>query len=177
MEALHLTGSSNLARANDDFYMTPEWTTKLILAREELKGITREPACGLGAISNLIPGCIATDLIERGYGTGNIDFLETSWKCDNIITNPPYLLAEEFIRHSIKTVTCKVIMLLKLNFLAGQKRKVGLFIEYPPTRIYIISKRVSFDRALTKNKDNGLLEYAWYVWEVGYTGKPTIEWL
>jgi len=26
-------------------------------------------------------------------------------------------------------------------------------------------------------KNSGMIAYAWYVWEKGYCGKPTIEWI
>lgn len=35
--------------------------------------------------------------IDRGYGTAGIDFLLSDKKAPNIITNPPFQLAYEFI--------------------------------------------------------------------------------
>jgi len=40
----------------------------------------------------------ATDLIDRGYGDGVVDFLKQKEKVyhTNILTNPPFKLAEQF---------------------------------------------------------------------------------
>jgi len=67
-------------------------------------------------------------------------------------------------------------MLLKLNFLEGQKR-YQLFKSTPLKTVYVFSKRLSFDKGNEKGKGSGLLAYAWYVWEQGYKGKPMIEWI
>lgn len=80
---------------------------------------------------------LSTDLIYRGYGeTDSVDFL----KCrpdepvrKNIVTNPPYNLALDFVEHAIDLVDNDflVCMLLKLTFLEGQKRR-NFFAQYPP---------------------------------------------
>lgn len=102
--------------------------------------------------------------------------MATNKQVNNIVTNPPYKLAQEFIEHALKCADKKVIMLLKLNFLEGQKR-YNLFKETPLKTVYVFSKRLSFDKGDEKGKGNGLLAYAWYVWEQGYKGSPTIEWI
>ena len=44
----------------------------------------------------------STDLIDRGYGEGGIDFLQTTEMWDgDILTNPPYKYAKEFIEHAM----------------------------------------------------------------------------
>ena len=68
-------------------------------------------------------------------------------------------------------------MLLKLTFLEGQERR-KLFERTPPRRIWVFSKRVS----CAKNGDferygNGAVCYAWFVFEKGFNGTPTIHWI
>ena len=71
----------------------------------------------------------------------------------------------------------KIAMFLKLTFLEGQKRQ-ELFQKYPPKRIHVYSSRI-------KCAKNGVFEgvgssavcYAWFVWEKGYNGKPTLSWI
>ena len=172
-----IAGSSSLERAEGDFYKTPDHATLSLLERESFPGSIWEPACGDGAISKLLGmECRSTDLHYRGYGQGGTDFLITDGEADHIVTNPPYSLAEPFVRHALKCSRRKVAMLLKLNFLEGQKRK-ALFAETPLKTVYVFSKRPSFDRGDVKGKGNGLLAYAWFVWGKSHTEKPQLEWI
>ena len=82
-------------RAAHDFYPTPPEATRALLSVEVFHGTVWEPACGDGAIAKVLHAegydVVSTDLIDRGYGTGNIDFLqEKQPRARNIITNPPY---------------------------------------------------------------------------------------
>ena len=52
-----------------EYFATPPWATKALLAKEVFTGITWESACGDGAISRLLPGeVLSTDLVDYGYG-------------------------------------------------------------------------------------------------------------
>lgn len=178
MYPFYLTGADTTAtREANDFYRTPEWATRALLEREQFDGVVWEPACGDGAISKLLaPGTISTDLIDRGYGQGNVDFLLQSLQVDHIVTNPPYKLAQAFIEHALKCAARKTAMLLKLNFLEGQAR-YDFFRRTPLQTVYVFSRRLSFDKGDEPGKGNGLLAYAWFVWENGYTGRPQLAWL
>ncbi len=178
-----MVGSSEKDRETEDFYRTPTYATNEILNREKLYGTIWEPACGDGAISEVLkhynyPNVYSTDINDYGYGDVNIDFLNVNdiIQCNHIITNPPYKYAQEFVEKSLKVADGKVIMLLKLNFLEGQKR-FSFFQSTPLKNIYVFSKRLSFDKGNEKGKGNGLLAYAWYVWEKGYVGRPQIGWI
>ena len=172
-----IVGSSHIDRPDDDYYKTPEWAIKLLLQYKEFHGEIWEPACGDGAISKFLPGgVISSDLYDRGFGVGGVDFLNETRTVDHIVTNPPYKIAQEFVEHSLQCARGKVAMLLKLAFLEGQRRKP--FFEKTPLRtVYVFSKRVDFGRGNEPGKGSGLLAYAWFVWEIGYCGKPTIAWL
>jgi len=85
-----------------DFYETPSWATQELLRFEKFEGGILEPACGLGAISRELEAkgyeVRSQDLEDRGYGTGNIDFLKQGDSADNIVTNPPFSKALEFVQ-------------------------------------------------------------------------------
>jgi hypothetical protein len=127
---------------------------------------------------------LSTDLIYRGYGSGGIDFLKEKvvWNGD-IITNPPYKYAQEFVEHSMELIEksthseSKVAMFLKLTFLEGQKRK-KLFQKYPPKTVYVFSQRqkcaINGDFA---NTGSSAACYAWFIWEKGYKGETIIRWI
>lgn len=186
LESIYLTGSSEKNRESQDFYPTPPYATLKLLEKEIFTGSIYEPACGDGAISKILKEnypeqkVLSTDLFDRGYGEKtDIDFLTYDYgefHPNNIITNPPYKFAQEFVQRSLEVANSKVAMLLKLNFLEGQKR-YELFKSTPLKKVYIFSKRLSFDKGDEKGKGNGVLAYAWYVWEHGYNDAPTIDWL
>ena len=179
MDLNNLAGSSDKKREDDDFYPTPDYATIELLKKEGFSGEVWECACGNGAISKILEkeySVISTDLYDRGYGYSGIDFLTTFFEVDNIVTNPPYKYAQEFIEHSLSCAKYKVVMLLKLNFLEGQKRN-NFFRSTPLKTVYVFSKRLSFDKGNKKGKGSGLLAYAWYIWEVGYNGKPYLDWI
>lgn len=65
----------------------------------------------------------STDLMNRGYGTGGVDFLKaTENPYGAIITKPPYKIALEFIEKAldISDEGTKAAMFLKLTFLEGK---------------------------------------------------------
>ncbi len=69
-----------------------------------------------------------------------------TYKYDLIIGNPPYSLAEEFIRHSFNILSDNgyIVFLLRLSFLESKKRARSLFKEFPPLNVYISVSRISF---------------------------------
>lgn len=164
-------------RAEGDFYPTPGYCTEDLLRVERFEGSIWEPACGDGAISKVLEQhgyrVLSTDLVYRGYGMGGHDFFMESHGVDNIITNPPYRLATEFVERAVLMAKCKVAMFLKLAFLEGQERKL-LFERTPLARVYVYSKRVNL---FAKPTGSGMIAFAWFVWDKSYTGEPVIRWL
>ena len=117
-------------RQKDDFYPTPLVAIESLLDNENFDGDIWEPACGNGAISkpaSLYNNVISTDLNDYGYGDSGIDFLmESKLLAPNIVTNPPYKLAQKFIEKAIDLGAKKHCWLLRLSFLEGQQRRVSL---------------------------------------------------
>ena len=100
----------------------------------------------------------------------------------DIVTNPPYKYAKEFVEHAIDTVAdgCKVCMFLKLQFLEGKARR-ALFEKYPPKCVYVASGRLlcakNGDFEKMKAGGGSAVAYAWFVWQKGYTGETVIRWI
>lgn len=95
-------------------------------------------------------------------------------EADLVIGNPPYNLAEDFVIYSLENVlgdTGYICMLLQASFLWGERRFSRVNSKYPPKEV-IVRKRVSFTGNGKTNGD----DYAYYIWEKGYTGKPQISW-
>lgn len=168
-------------RDNYDFYPTHPQTTHALMKREKFQGNVWECASGDGSMSKVIEQyneCISSD-IRKGeyvYGTQNVDFLKSNRKVDNIITNPPYNLAKEFIEHALKCADKKVAMLLKLVFLEGISR-YQLFQTTPLKTVYVFCRRQQITIRGEKMKNSGMIAYAWFVWDKSYEGAPTISWI
>lgn len=177
--ARSLVGDSE-GRPEHDFYPTPANAVEDLLKVERFDGMIWEPACGDGAICKVLQAhghdVIATDLIDRGWGEGNRDFLLETARVDNIITNPPFTLATAFIEHALSLTNRKVAMLCKLQFLEGWRRK-AMFESTPLARVWVFSKRLSMTRDGQKMKNSGMIAFAWFVWEHGHEGEPKLGWL
>jgi surface antigen len=172
-------------RQKDDFYATPETSTQALLRAESFDGDIWEPACGDGAISKVLEAngyrVASSDLVDRGYGEPRVDFLmEYKPRAPNIVTNPPFKLANDFARKALQMTTGKVALLLKVGFLEGKGRR-DLYDDSPFARLLVFRERQTFlkngDTAITMNGGGGMIAYGWFVWEHGYTGKPTLGWL
>ncbi|MCM1131401.1 MAG: NAD(P)-dependent oxidoreductase [Roseburia sp.] len=172
-------------REENDYYATSPEAIEKLLQHEQLEHTLWECACGEGHLSKALQAyghhVDSTDLIYRGYGLGNINFLEqTAVYPGSIITNPPYRYVTEFILKALELVEegHHVYMLLKLTALEGQERYNKVYSKYPPKKVYVFYKRIS----CAKNGKFGAysssaVAYAWYVWEKGYTGDTIIKWI
>ena len=175
-------------RQTEDYYATEPKATELLLNKETFSSVVWECACGQGHMSDVLKQygytVVSSDLVDRGYeNTKVVDFLnEKELNTMDIITNPPYKYAKEFVEHAldISADGVKVAMFLKLTFLESKKRR-ELFDKYPPKVVYVSSERLQ----CAKNGDfekygkgvGTAVAYAWYVWEKGFKGKPIIEWI
>ena len=158
-----------------DFYSTPPEATEALLRVEKFKNVL-EPCCGDGAISEVLKahGIAVTslDLHDRGYGEYGHDFLVRTapWKGD-IVTNVPYNLALPFAQKAVEVATGKVCLLLRLAWLAGQRRKT-FFKTHPPARVHVFSKRIPrMHRPDYEGpKSTSTIEFAWFVWTPRFRG-------
>ena len=172
-------GYSNRSRELMDNYPTPDIAVSELLKRESFDGIVWEPACGSGHIAKFFDNCMASDIRKSNiYGEGGVDFIYETRKVDCIITNPPYRYAQKFVEQALFCADKKVAMLLKLAFLESVSR-YALFQESPLKTVYVFSKRLPWIREgiNTMEGKNSMLAFAWFVWEHGYEGKPSIEWI
>jgi len=174
-------------RELNDFYATEPKAIDVLCGIEKFEGQIWECACGEGHMSKQLQkhgyDVISSDLIDRGFGVGNIDFL----KCDelfdgNIITNPPYKFAKEFIEKALDIIPDgkKVAMFLKIQFLESKARK-EMFKKHPPKTVYVSSSRLLCAKnAMFDDMRAGggsAVAYAWYVFEKGYKGDSVLKWV
>ncbi len=173
-------------RQQHDYYATEPRAMELLLAEEQFAPVIWECACGEGHLSKVLEAhgfeVTSTDLIYRGFGDPEpLDFLKDTLEDfeGDIITNPPYKYALEFIQRALESVQTgrKVAMFLKLTFLEGKKRK-EFFLYNPSKTIYMNSSCLN----CAMNGDfekytSSAVAYAWFVWEKGFRGNPVIKWI
>ena len=180
-------------REVNDYYATEPKAMELLLEQETFSNYVWECACGEGHLSEVLKQhgykVKSTDIVDRGYESTEVaDFLKITKEdikhdfSRDIITNPPYKYAKEFVEHALEISmdSTKVAMFLKLQFLEGKVRK-ELFKKHPPKVIYVSSSRL----LCAKNGDfdgmraggGSAVAYAWFVWEKGFKGNPIIKWI
>ena len=174
-------------RQQQDYYATEPKAAELLLEVETFNENIWECACGEGHLAKVFENCghnvKASDLVDRGYGTIE-DFLffnDSKWNGD-IITNPPFEKAEEFIQKAIDIIPSgnKVAMFLRLQFLEGKRRK-QFFKDNPPKVIYVASGRImtakngEFERM--REGGGSAVAYAWFIWVKDYNGETILRWI
>lgn len=186
-------GASNHSegqREANDFYSTDPESLEIFLKALERDGFQLhkhiwEPACGMGHLSWVLKlhgyDVFSTDLIDRGFGLTDIDFLKQNERLNDydILTNPPYKYAKEFVEHSLDILNdgYYCVMFLKIQFLEGKDRR-KLFNKYPPKYVYVNSARqLCYPNGDMTKKISSASCYCWFVWEKGFTGEPIIRWL
>lgn len=166
-----------------DYYATEPKAVELLLEQETFSPCICEPACGEGHIAKVLVNAghtvYPTDLIDRGYGEGGIDFLKEYMYpegCD-IITNPPYKYAKEFVERALEVVDtgCKVAMFLPLTFLESKGRR-ELFRNKPPQTVYVASDRLECGKNGVFTGKGLAKAYCWIVWRKGYPGPTNLKW-
>lgn len=154
-----------------DFYATPAAATQgLLNMAPPPPGKIYEPACGDGECSRVMLAngyeVESSDLRHTGYGTGGVDFLRQRRKGGIYVTNPPFSMAAEFIRHALVELEADYLaLLLKSNFW-HTKNRLELKRELHPSGEHPITWRLAF---LEKERGKSpLMDCTWFVWDRRY---------
>ena len=186
-DMMYMIGGNGVAKEERepyDYYATDPKAVDYLLKYETFDHNIGECACGEGHLAKTLSehGYIvrATDLIDRGYGIGGIDFLQYEGTHNgDIITNPPYKFAKEFVEKALSIIPDgnRVAMFLKLQFLEGKARR-KMFEKFPPRYIYVSTSRLccAMNGDFDKYSKSNAVTYAWFIWEKGYTGEPIVRW-
>lgn len=171
-------------REINDYYATDPIAGELLLQLEPQLNNIWECACGEGHLANVFEQAgklgFATDIINRGYGHDTFDFLQSLTQIYNgdIVTNPPFKYAQQFIEKALDIISHDryVCMFLKLQFLEGKARK-ELFEKYPPIRVWVSSSRITCAKnGKFDEYPSSAVCYAWFVWKKGYKGTTELKW-
>lgn len=185
-DPLNTLGASNHSekeRSELDYYGTNPKTLEALLDFEDFCTDIWEPGSGHGNLVNVLKAKGAnvwsTDIKDYGCQDTITDFLsyQDSWHGD-IIMNPPYQLAEEFVEKALVLIDAghKVAALLRLQFLEGTKRFKNLYKENPPKTVYVFTNRQVCSK-VDDFTEGSAVAYCWMIWEKGFTGNPVIKWL
>jgi hypothetical protein len=166
------------------WYWEPEEVTEQLLREITFCGPVHDPCCGSGRIPILARrfGYEATgsDIVDRGFGVGGVDFFTDSTPRVTLIFNPPAgrnqdpTLSTRFILHALE-VAEEVAAVLPVPMQCGQWRRDNLYRPHPPRYVLALAARPSMPPGGTDiEAKGGTMDYNWIVWNRGYRG-PT-EW-
>lgn len=188
---VHVPLPDNVNYAKHSYYKTPGRAVERFLSAQGLVGPVWDPACGDGAISR---GLVrfgyevhSTDLVDRGYGQGGRNFFlyRPRFKFRCVCTNPPFRLGGKmdgalmFVQRALSVGAEQVCIVARLGWLEGKNRK-EFFENSCLARVWVYSGRVNISRNgedFGDEGEGGMVAYAWYVWERGHEGPPTIGWI
>lgn len=160
-------------RAKHDHYCTPKCAVDALLAEVGFEGSILEPACGphgfvIRCLRQAGYRVTGSDIqrIPAEFGRSNVDFIQEKFsRVDNVVTNPPYSLATEFLRKSASIARRKVALLTRLTWFEGPSR-YRLLSEFKPELILVLSRRLPFQTADGTWKTQGAsFSHAWLVWD------------
>lgn len=172
-------------RHSEDWYPEPPEATHALARVEPLVGRCWDPACGKGTIVDALRSrgieCDGSDMVDRAGGRFHqFEFLSLGRehaKPDNIVTNPPFQLAQRFIDHGLTIASRKVIALARLAFLESESR-APWFARVPLARVWVFPWRLSMPPGnVATTAKGGKVAFAWFVFEHGHAGPPTLCWL
>lgn len=173
-----------------DWYVEPLECSAALFALEHFEGSVWDPACGLGRIVAQARAAglyaVGSDIVRRSpLCDAESDFLNRSYEPSfhNIVMNPPFSLAEEFVREAIRIVPIggKVAVILPLVWVSGFSSKRDWLPSSPLRTLYPISPRPSMPPGKVIEAGikpgNGTKDFAWLVWQNGYSGEASVRFL
>lgn len=181
------------ARDPHDWYVESEWCSERLFATEIFSGNVIDPACGFGRIVvsarkhyHLAEGM---DIVRRSAICGGVaDFFDPDWRgCKtatvrfpNIVSNPPFGRADEFVALALERAFGRVAMILPATWHFGSKRAAWLATT-PLRKVLALTPRPSMPPgaviAAGEKPGGGAKDFSWYIWEIGYSGPWEGGWL
>jgi hypothetical protein len=172
------------AKRRRDSYATPACAVEALLRVENLPRRLWEPACGAGAIIDVLRAyghaVIGSDIGDDGRSDcfWHRNFLyETKAPdgCECIVTNPPYCLATEFVTHALELCPL-VVMLLRLTFLESMRRS-HILDGGKLARVHVFARRLpmAHREGWTGPRASSSVAYAWFAWDANHSGAAIVN--
>ena len=178
------TTCAPMSERGDDFYKTPPEAVYALLENFEVPQNVLEPACGDGAIVNVLRKTGRTvhalDLVYRECPDSGLgDFLTQKEPIPGVeccLTNPPFYLGHEFVRKS-RELYPMTIMLLRLAFLESVRR-TDILDAGDLMQVLLFRNRLPFmhrEGWTGKKNSNSGMPFAWLIWKRDYQGPPLLR--
>src|SRR5919112_2512835 len=170
-------------RQEQNFYPTPAWVTEALLRTVRLpKGIW-EPCCGNGAMARVLEShghrVVATDLVDRGYGEADRDFLAETRLPDGvtaIVTNPPYgRHLCKFVDHALeltRPVGGMAAMLVNIQWPTGAANSTRCRMPAFDMELKLVGRIAWFPGADGKPAKQPQENHCWLFWDRSRTPGP-----
>ena len=161
-----------------DYFPTLPFATRALtrFVIPEASGDCLEPACGEGHMARPLAEHFekvwASDIFDYGYGEVR-DFLQDGglWgdafserSFDWVITNPPFIKAEAFVKRGLSLARCGVAIFIRTTFMESEGRWDDLFSQRPPSVIAQFVERVPLYKGRLNPGGSTATAYCWVVW-------------
>lgn len=184
-----------------DFFPTPPWATRALLehvfsdqVREFIKLLKCwEPAAGEGHMAEVLREYFgqvyASDVFDYGVGysqgsfvSKHVGLVDDRSHCpfapDWIITNPPFIISQEFALRALEEARVGVALLVRTQWLEAETRYEAILRDRPPTKLAVYVERVPMHRGEWKPNGSTATAYVWVIWEKALEGRGTqIVWI
>lgn len=144
----------------------------------------REPAANRGhmvrPLREYFGHVEASDIFDYGAGFAQQDYLfgPDPAPVDWTITNPPFALAQAFVKRALASSRHGVAVIVRTAFLEGVGRHASLFSRTPPTAILQFTERVVMHKGRLSPKGSTATAYCWIVWQRDEPRQsPEFHWL
>jgi len=183
------TFTRNIDAHEKDLYNTPN--KALVGLAEQYPDLIQkfhvfyDPCDGLGVISDFLEHLgkkvYRADIVnykkKLNFKKNFLKTYDIPEDVECIIFNPPFSLTEQFIDKAL-SLNKHIIMFNRVTTLEGQSRtrkfKSGV---WPLKTVYPFGFRVTCTRGLMMVNMGQMVAYAWFYFELGYTGKPFINFI
>ncbi len=177
-----------------NYYPTQPWATRALCEflqrRYRLSVLSAlEPACGEGhmalPLAEYFERVTAGDVADYRATFQEQDYISDfliSWDGDSdqvdfVITNPPFVLAEEFVQEALRRCAVGCAMFVRSAFLEGGGRHARLFSVTPPTFILQFTERVPLVKGRLDPEASTATAYAWVIWLKNCQGPTHFHWI
>lgn len=183
-----------------EFFPTGPWATRAFVehvlikhCRLDLAGKKFwEPAAGEGHMYEVLREYFAegyaSDVFDygRGYAQGAFvvekaglvdDLARCPFRPHWTITNPPFSLAEQFVRRALQESIDGVAIVMPTRWLEGLGRYENIFSTIPPTLVAVSVERIPMHKGQWLPDGDTATSYLWFVWEKERLGRSEIMWI
>ena len=169
-----------------DFSPSPPWAARaiaeLVLALDPCAASACDPAAGDGhmvwGLDDYFARVTACDIEPYCPRFAAQDWLSHDWADpsgmapDWIVTNPPFMLASEFVRRGIDRARRGVALLCRLSFIESAVRYPLFTGDTPLTQLAVFTDRVAMTLGTWEPDASTATAYAVFLWMRGAASRP-----